>query len=85
MRYEFIEVITADPEIADGYWAVVEGKDGTPTIIDNCFDTPEEAEREGRAYREDVLRDSAQQEREAAFQAGMGMGCAGYNDFMGYA
>ena len=82
--YDFVEVIPADPAVANGYWSVVEGPDGIPEIIDNCFDTPEEAEQAGRGHKDAYYAESQQQAREAAFQIGMAAGCDAYNDFLGY-
>ncbi|HET7675653.1 MAG TPA: hypothetical protein VFL54_09050 [Gammaproteobacteria bacterium] len=82
-KYEFIEVIPAEaPE--HGYWAVVQGANGKPDIIDDCFDTPEEAERAGRSYRAEYLADCRADARESAMQAGMLGGCEAYNEVMGY-
>lgn len=81
---DFIEVIPADPKIDTGYWAVIEGRDGKPEIIDDCFDTEAEAEAAGRAFKQEVLGADRQQQHEAAWQAGMAMGCDAYNDYMGY-
>ncbi|HET8550902.1 MAG TPA: hypothetical protein VFM97_00310 [Gammaproteobacteria bacterium] len=82
-KYDFIEVIPAEaPE--EGYWAVIQGANGRPEIIDDCFDTPEEADRAGRAYRREYLSDRRADAREAAMEAAMLGGCDAYNEVMGY-
>ena len=79
--YDFIEVIPADD--GDGYWLVLEDREpGTQFVVDNRWDTREEAEKEGRAFKEEMRLIDAEWQRESAYQAGMGMGCDAYNDVM---
>ena len=87
---DFIEAVKADPEIAKigghsetGYWAIIEGKDGKPEMIDDCFASEAEAMKGADEFREEYLK-NCQLDHESAVQAGMGMGLGAYNDCMNY-
>jgi len=77
---DFIEVVRADPESDDGYWAVIEGRDGKPDIVDNCFDTPEQAEAAGRAFKAEYYAEERMQQLEIAREVGAVLGCSAYNE-----
>lgn len=77
---EFISVIPSDPEIDEGYWAVLADGKGGEFILDDCFDTPEEAKQAGEDYRRDYYSSDLTWSAEQRMQAGMAFGVDGYND-----
>ncbi len=91
-QFDFITVITADPEIASlgghstvGFWAIVEGKLGQPDeCIDDCFDTEIAAERAGREYKALMIQHAREWQHEIAMEEGMLQGVDAYNEIMGY-
>jgi len=82
MKYDFIEVIPADD--GDGFWAVIEGRDGVAEIIDDQFETREEAEEAGMRYGAEVRQCEAEWQHEQAMEAGMLHGVDAYNETMGW-
>jgi hypothetical protein len=81
---DFVEVIPGEGIEKHGYCAVIEGHDGTPEIIDDCFDSVADAKTAGQNFKREYNEGQAEQIREAAYLAGMALGCDAYNDVMVY-
>jgi len=90
---DFIEVIAADKKYVPegGWWAVIVGDDGTHEIIDDCFDSPEEAKVAGRNFKQARAICDAEWKREIAIEEstlignyyGQRVGMETYNETMG--
>lgn len=81
---DFIKVIPADD--GDGFLVILEDNrgPGSEFILDDRFDTEEQAEADGRDIRRVNLGSVASERSEGATQAGMAGGCDAYNDYMGW-
>ena len=84
MRFDFIEAIPSEGVSPAGWWAVIEGADGTPEIVDDCFDTKTEAEAAGREFKTLVEQGERDQRRERAIEEGTLQGLGAYNEIMGH-
>ena len=85
---EFIGIYIVEPEVAsiggwpeEGYSAILADGKGGEFIIDDCFDTPEEAKQAAENYQQEYYSSDLIWSAESRMQAGMGLGIDAYNDF----